>query len=221
VLDGSDRRGDVLWISPAALKGDGVECWVCHTEKGKKYTGAKCGSALIKNRFLSHLFDELDRDLQGRKPSRLRLHLLSCMVFALKRDMEEGRAELPQSRRLHQPVEQLSDFVEEACEYIESNLDSSLTISRVSQAIGVPPATLTRYFRFHLKCSFNEYLTCKRLEAAESYLKDTVMPISRIARHVGISYDQLRTLIHKKHDCSPSEFREKRLISQNRLDNRC
>lgn len=212
VLDGSDRECDLLWISPLSLKGDGLECWVCHTENGKKHTGVQHGSSLIKNRFLASVFDELDGDLQERKPSQLRLHLLSSMIFMLKRELEEARAELPQSRRLHQPVEQRADFIEEACEYIESNIDSSLTISRVSQAIGVSPATLTRYFRSRLNCSFNEYLTQKRLEAAESYLLNTTLSVSRIAHQTGIRYDQLRVLFHKNHNCSPGEFRRQRIL---------
>lgn len=215
VLDGTDRRCDLLWIYPGPLKGDGVECWICRTENGKKHTGAEYGSSSVQNRFIANLFEEFSLELKRESQPQLRRQLLFCLLLWLRREIAEGHAELPQVRRLHRSVERQPDFIEEACQFVSSNLNSPLTISRVAGAVGVSPATFTRHFRRKMGMSFNEYLTQKRLKAAESYLANTTSPINAVASSVGLRKERLRIIFYQKHRCSPSEFRKQRISQEN------
>jgi len=211
VLDGSPRECDLLWIYPGPLNGVGLECFVCHSTSKRIYTGVEYGTSDVKNDFLVHLFNELNEQIQNRCKEELIHHLLVGIILWLHREIEEGRAVIPWSRRLDQPVERSPDFITEACKHIESHLDHHLTIPKMARLMAVSPATFTRRFRAEMGQSFNEYLTVQRLKGAELMLLDTSMTVNDVASHVGLTYERFRDLFQQHHQCSPGEFR-KRMI---------
>jgi len=209
VLDGSNRKCDLLYIYPGPLNGVGLECFICHSTAERIYTGAEYGTSDVKNAFLVHLYNELNEQIQNARSERLIQHLLLGIILWLYREIEQGTAVIPWSRRLDQPVERSPDIIAEACRHIESHLSRHLTISDMVRLLAVSPATFTRRFRAEKGQSFNEYLTAQRLKGAEDMLQDTALPMNDISRNLGLTYERLRYLFQQKHGCSPGEFRKR------------
>ncbi len=211
VQDDSQRQCDILWIYPGPLNGVGLECFITHSTAREVRMGQQYGTSAIKNDFLAQLFDELNRQVLDACPLSITRHLLMGLVLWLCREMEQGRAVIPWSRLRDQPVERSKDIVAEACKHIESHLDRHLTIDEMAQLLAVSPASFTRRFRAATGLSFNQYLTRQRLKGAEILLEDTVLPVSQVARHAGLTYERLRELFQQHHNCSPGEFRKRKI----------
>jgi AraC-like DNA-binding protein len=209
VLDDSDRECDLLWIYPGPLNGVGLECFICHSDSKRMYSGVKYGTSDVKNDFLVQLFNELNGQMQNSRKEELIQHLLTGITLWLLWEIEEGRAVIPWTRRLDQPVERSPDFITEACKHIESHLDHHLTIPEMARLMAVSPATFTRRFRADMGQSFNEYLTVVRLKGAETLLLDTTMTVNEVASHTGVTYERLRDLFQRHYGCSPGEFRKR------------
>jgi len=210
VLDDSERECDLLWIYPGPLSGVGLECFICHSTSQAMLTGLKYGTSAVKDDFLVRLFNELNEQLLRSGKEDFIYHLLSILVLRLREEMEEGRAEVPWTRRLDQPVERSPDFIAEACKHIESHLDRHLTISGMARLVAVSPATFTRRFRTDMDQSFHEYLTAQRLKGAKALLQDTALSVNDVSLKVGLKYERLRDLFQKQYGCSPGEFRKKK-----------
>jgi len=210
VLDDSARECDLLWIYPGPLSGVGLECFVCHSDSQRIYTGIEYGTADVKNDFLVHLFDELNEEMQRSHKGDTIQHLLTGISLWLYREIKEGRAVIPWTRRLDRPVKRSPDFITEACKHIDSQVSHHLTIAEMSRLMAVSPATFTRRFRAETGQSFNAYLTAQRLKIAEALLLDTTLTVDDIASHIGLTYERLRYLFQQEHDCSPGEFRKRK-----------
>jgi AraC-like DNA-binding protein len=211
VLDDSERECDLLWIYPGPLNGVGLECFICHSTAKAMLTGLQYGTSAMKNDFLVCLFNELNEQLQRSSDGDFIYHLLSCLVLRLREEIEEGRAEIPWTRRLDQPVERSQNFIAEACKHIESHLDRHLTIAEMARMVAVSPATFTRRFRADMDQSFHEYLTAQRLKGAEALLQDTALSVNDVSLKVGLTYERLRDLFQQHHGCSPGEFRKREI----------
>ena len=211
VLDGSQRECVLLWIYPGPLNGVGLECFITHSTARKVRMGQQYGTSAIKHDFLVQLFNELNRQLLEGCPLATTRYLLTGLVLWLCREMEQGRAVIPWNRRLNQPVERSKDIVAEACKHIESHLNRHLTIDEMAQLLAVSPASFTRRFRAATGLSFNQYLTRQRLKGAQTLLEDTALPVNDVARYVGLTYERLRELFQQHHDCSPGEFRRRKI----------
>ena len=69
---------------------------------------------------------------------------------------------------------------------IEDNLDRPLPVAELAAAAGVSHNHLTRLFGSHLGTTVVGYVRRRRLEEAEHLLRNSTMPVARIARMVGI-----------------------------------
>jgi AraC-like DNA-binding protein len=69
--------------------------------------------------------------------------------------------------------------------YLTDNIDSNLTLARVSSEFGVSSRTMMRLFRGHLDMTFQEYLRTARVIAALELLSSPDTTITEIALHVG------------------------------------
>lgn len=208
VANDPDRQCRILWISPGPLNGQGLECWIVHSQGEMSRAGAEQGTSALKNDFLARLFDRLNQTLLSPGQDAVKLALLRCLVLCVKQELEEGRAAVPWVRRLHRPVPRERSLVEEASKHMESHLDSHLTIEVMARLLAVSPATFTRRFRDGTGQTFNHFLTERRLEGAATLLRDTDLPVREVARMVGLKYERLRDLFQERHGVAPGNFRK-------------
>jgi len=88
------------------------------------------------------------------------------------------------------------DPLDRACAYIAFHYDEPIQLDMLARRIaGISPGHLARLFREHRGTSFTEYLRDIRLQKAAGTLRNTRMPIKRVARNVGYS-DNSRFALH-------------------------
>lgn len=209
VLDGNEQRTcKVLWVYPGRLLDEGLECWISASQGNRLEVSLREGAALIKNRPLAQLFTQLCEELQKHSKQTIVFYLLLSFVLLLHRDLDTGRGFMPDSRRLHLPVEQTSDFATFVKGYIESNLDTHLTVEVMARQMITSPTSFKQRFKEATGMTFHEYLTNARAEFAATLLKDTDLKVEMIAGKVGLKYSQFRKLIVAKYGCTPGVYRK-------------
>ena len=64
------------------------------------------------------------------------------------------------------------DYVAQVCNYIETNYSSQITVSGISETLGVERTYLSKLFRKKTGMSIGEYLMNIRFSHAEEFLKN-------------------------------------------------
>ncbi len=211
VLDGNQQRScRVFWIYPGRLLGEGLECWISYSLGDKLEVNLEHGAALIKNRSLAELFAQLGEEMEHHSKKTIIYYLLLSFMLLLHRELAEGRSFMPDSRRLHLPVEQTSDFASYVQAYIESNLDTHLTVEVMARQLVMSPTSFKQHFRKVMGMTFHQYLTNTRAEFAATLLHDTDLKVESIAEKVGLKYPQFRKLIVATYGCTPGIYRKQR-----------
>ena len=93
--------------------------------------------------------------------------------------------------------------------YIDSNYQEDLTLEQVANYIGFSKYHFSRLFEQHTNTTFYDYLSHKRIQAAQALLTMDI-PITDIAFQTG--FNNLTTFCRcfkKVTNCSPSEYRNK------------
>ena len=100
-------------------------------------------------------------------------------------------------------VEQVKTILE----YIEKNIDKSMTIDVLEKEFGVSQKKLQQLFQTLHSLTVNSYIQDKRLEIALNLIKESTKNISEIAYAVGISSKSYFSKIFKnKYAISPSVY---------------
>jgi two-component system, response regulator YesN len=95
-------------------------------------------------------------------------------------------------------------------EYIWSNYNQEISLSKLAEAVGINPYYLSHLFRKEMGISFLEYLTSVRMSIAKSLLKQTSMSIMEICLEVGYQDPSHFAKIFKmKEGTHPTEYRKK------------
>ncbi len=93
--------------------------------------------------------------------------------------------------------------------YIDEHYAEQLSVEQVSSHFGLSKYYFSRLFAKYLHCQFNEFLTLRRLKAAEAMLMKPDMSITDIAYSCGFgSNSTFSRLFHEHRGCSPSEYRK-------------
>jgi two-component system response regulator YesN len=102
-----------------------------------------------------------------------------------------------------------NNIVERVVKYINENFEKEIRLKELSQAIYLNPEYFSRLFKKEVGCTFAEYLTRTRIEAAKNYLVNPSLTISEIAKKVGYRDANYFSKVFKKVvGISPTEFRE-------------
>lgn len=203
---------ELFWMCPGAPDGHAVECWICHSHDEDHYTGDDDEVAWVRNDLLVKQFFGLAEELRDDEDHKLGYYLLSGILLLTQREIERGHVLLP-GRQHDRPADPgLShDPVEQACSYIKSHLNQSLSISRIARQIYLSPSSLTRKFREQTGRSLTEYINAIRLEEAKTLLHDTEWSINHVGNFVGLKPPRMRQLFQEHVGCSPTEFRRKKI----------
>lgn len=102
----------------------------------------------------------------------------------------------------------VSPAVGRAIAWIERNLTEAITIRQVARAAGLGPSSLRQHFLDELKVSPSAYVTRRRVEQAQSLLRETERPITDIATTLGFSTSSYFTAVFRRlTGQTPSEYR--------------
>lgn len=99
-------------------------------------------------------------------------------------------------------------YVEYALQYIEHNYNR-ITVSDISEYVGINRTYLHSVFKKKLHVSPQEYLISYKLNAAKKLLDETELPISDIAAQAGYNDSLTFSKAFKKcYGCAPREYRK-------------
>lgn len=88
--------------------------------------------------------------------------------------------------------------IEKAVNFIDANLDKSLSVQYISESINVSKSVLYKYFRDFFDCTLSEYITKKRIEKSVELLLGSDLSIEEISKRVGFSSAAYYTMNFKK-----------------------
>ncbi len=94
-------------------------------------------------------------------------------------------------------------------EYISSNLGNKLTLQSVSRALDTDINSLRICLQSEFHCNLPRLLQKKRIEAAKQFLTETDLPLSEIAKKVGLTEERLSRAFKKEASVTTEEYRVK------------
>jgi len=97
------------------------------------------------------------------------------------------RKQIEDSLNIHgQQIEQKIEIaIQTICEYIDSNLEEDLSLSRLARMVGLSTGHLSRMFKEIMDQNINNYVTQKRMEEARRLIVETSLNIEDIGKKVG------------------------------------
>ena len=102
-----------------------------------------------------------------------------------------------------------NEYFEKALTYIHENLNSNLSIQRISDNTHLSRSVLYRYFHNYYHCTVNEYINSKRIEQAVPLLTETNLSIEEISKMIGFQSAAYFTKTFKKEKgIPPLKFRK-------------
>jgi AraC-like DNA-binding protein len=189
------------------MNGEGLICYLCHSDE-RKHSAEK--HLWFRNPLLAELLQNINQEeIEFGSPAIL-FHLFSLILLVLQREARSDTALIaPYDFHLEDSPQSGQDPIQRACAYIDSHLDSHLTISIVAKHIGYSPAVFTKRFKQQTNQTFNAYCTASRLKKAAVLLNSTELNIITISYMIGLTDCQFRLLASKHWGCTPGEFRLK------------
>ena len=104
-----------------------------------------------------------------------------------------------------------SEHVQRAAEYIRKNLDRDISVTNVTEAIGISEGHLRRLFKQELGTSVIDYLTEARVERAKKLLENAADYPPELWKRCGFSSSQyFNQVFRKKEGLSPREYWQRR-----------
>ncbi len=101
-------------------------------------------------------------------------------------------------------------LINEAVEFIETELNKRLTVKDICERFHVSKNRLYEVFHTNLGCTVTEYINTRRIAEAQSLLKESDMTVHEIAQAVGVdNYTYFCKLFKKTSGVTPSEYRRK------------
>jgi AraC-like DNA-binding protein len=209
------------------VRGNGVECWLSRVQNHQRILPATKGD----NYYIPHLLARQYLEILTEEMTQHRIYYkavggatIVALTALLLREIQEMRAF---ESELHQPNRRnfVGDSYEEqnpmvrAEEYIQSNLQSNLSIDKVANHLYLSRAYFTRLFRAHTGKSFVEYVTQCRVEEAKVLLRSTEWPVNRVGERVGLKPSRFRAIFQESIGISPTEFRKRIREEHFRVEN--
>lgn len=98
--------------------------------------------------------------------------------------------------------------IEKAMNFINENLEKTLSIEYITKNINISKSVLYKYFRQYKNCTVSEYINMKRIEKAENLLFETSFSVGEISQMVGYSSAAYFTKIFKlQKGITPLQYR--------------
>lgn len=101
-----------------------------------------------------------------------------------------------------------SDRFNEIINYMNHNYTDDLSVDDVAKRFGLSKYYFSRLFQQYTRYTFCDYLTFRRLKAAEQMMGDQALSITDIAFRAGFSNLSTFSRVFRKYkNCTPSEYR--------------
>lgn len=174
-------------------------------------TGKLCEAFSLKNEVYivkKKMYDKFQRlfyilENEGFDLERVSKHLLGIMIElvgaeASGRSLKEDKNELD-----------LTD-AEQLKAYIDTVIDFAPTVNQIAEHFGLCEATVIRRFKREYGETPNQYIKKQRMRLAESLIRNTEYPITKIASLLNFcSQSYFSDMFFKEYGMYPTEYRKK------------
>ncbi len=201
----------VEWLDDAArpLFGLAVAC------RSDVEMGLSCADLLRNAPTVRILFEQLD-DVMVFHGAREIFSALRDLSQEIWRDNDPGyetlllhRLFLDIARLRGVTSDTASNYVEQACRYIDARFATIQNIEEIAGALGLTKGHLQRLFTAQTGRAIWRYLTAVRMQQAERLVLDDSLSIGEIGAMVGIhSRQNFHALFRKAYGLSPSMYRK-------------
>jgi len=152
---------------------------------------------------LKSIFDELLENYANKEfytSLTLNANILRLISYYLKHTILE-KVFLSQSAA----IEKLSQIIE----YIDKNLNRSITIENLAAIVHFQPNYFIRFFKKHIGVSPIQYINRKRIDKTKSLLTSTNLTLAEICNETGVGDIHYLSRLFKEHTgFSPAFFRQ-------------
>ena len=205
--------GVAVFFDPAALDGDGRSpwpAWRVHPLLFPFVHGQSSGLLQLKvpaerQPVWASVIDSIETELAGRQEGyrQAALAQLTLLLIDIARLAGDVVGDL---RRSGEPL------LAEVFTVIEGRLTEPLSLRDVAHELGMTPGHLTTVVRRRTGRTVQEWIIERRMAEARSLLSDTELPVSEIARRVGMSDPgYFSRLFRRTHGTSPRKWRSRRM----------
>lgn len=149
---------------------------------------------------------------QEREYSELTIYSLLIELFVkLGYDYLYGQELFP-SVRLPKQKEYIRKF-QQLLAYIDEHYMEELDLDKLSASIGFSKFHFLRLFKQYMGATLGDYVTLRRIKAAEQLLCNQSIPIAEVATLSGFSSISTFNRLFKQYkNCSPSEYRQHHIV---------
>ena len=205
--------GVAVFFDPAALDGDGRSpwpAWRVHPLLFPFVHGQSSGLLQLKvpaerQPLWASVIDSIEAELAGRQEGyrQAALAQLTLLLIDIARLAGDVVGDL---RRSGEPL------LAEVFTVIDRRLTEPLSLRDVAHELGITPGHLTTVVRRRTGRTVQEWIIERRMAEARSLLSDTELPVSEIARRVGMSDPgYFSRLFRRTHGASPRQWRGGRM----------
>ncbi|MBO2942649.1 AraC family transcriptional regulator [Paenibacillus sp. F411] len=193
--------------------GNQEESMIGFAQFGQRLTHSGCSPTMIKHSYIL-LYASLCRHfndcaLQLNEMNILEL-LLQCTTSSEMEGLFRTRLLPLIASYVNQERERQSFHnVDKAKSYIENNIDSNLSLTAVSEHVGLNPSYFSRLFAQKTGMTFVDYVARVKVAKAKIMLLDTDWTISEIAARVGYTEPTFRRLFKQYEGSPPNAFRSR------------
>ncbi len=100
------------------------------------------------------------------------------------------------------------NIVDRVTRYIETNLDKDLSLTSISDEVGLHPSYLSKVFKTESGTTISEYLTKHRMDQAVALIRDTDMKVYEVAKRVGYATPHYFIRLFIRHfGLTPQDYR--------------
>jgi len=117
----------------------------------------------------------------------------------------------PDEKSTHsKTVQRRMERLKESISHIEAHYAEKLSVKEIAHIAGLSPYHFCRVFKHAVGRTFTEYIHLYRIGKAEALLRDTDLPITRIAELTGFGTIQyLDELFKRYRGCTPAQYRKR------------
>lgn len=204
------KHCELWWFQP---RGNGVDARITLFVT-KSMGEAEINSGhyyIVSEQRISYLFQYFVEELLGSlpKPGKPPQVLLHAFLLLFLQEMKAGRFYNRGTTDLPKSAYKTASPIEMARQYIEKNLNHPLTTDIVAQAVFMARTSFVKRFRDETGMTFHDYLTEKRLEQAQYWLKQEGYPIEAIYTFVGLKQSRFHELFRARFGMTPLEYRKR------------
>ncbi|WP_231686964.1 AraC family transcriptional regulator [Bacillus sp. JCM 19034] len=105
----------------------------------------------------------------------------------------------------------LQQKITEIASYIKEHYDEHVTLDKIAKSFYISPSYLSRSFKMLTGFTFKDYVQAIRIREAKRLLRETNMPIGRVAELVGFPYPaNFNVLFKKQTGMTPLAYRKQK-----------